>query len=123
MGITYKKHPLYPKDILIKEFKGAISGEDIIASWEELRLSNSINKNVKGIINDLSICDLVMTMPEFGKLMEYLKGQDYLKNIKLAVITDTPSTVVFPMLGESQTNLLIKPFCTTKSAVDWIMNG
>ena len=123
MGITYKKHPLHPNDILIKDFKGAISAEDIIASWEELRLSKAINKNVKGIINDLSICDLVMTLAEFGKLMEYLKGQEYLMNVKLAVITDRPSTIVFPMLGERETDLLIKPFCTTRSAVDWIING
>ena len=60
----------------------------------------------------------------FKTLIDYLKKQDYIKEIKLAVITDTPKTMIFPFLGEEQEReLKIKPFATMEAAVNWVIMG
>ena len=65
-----------------------------------------------------------MDMQSFDILISYLKKQDYLSKIKLAVICDNPRTIIFPTLGERQEQeLQIKPFSTMEAAVDWILTG
>ena len=118
------KHVLYPESILIRNFIGKVSLKDIIDSWEYLHVNNLIDNKVKGVINNLSGCELIMDMENFKTLIDYLKKQDYIKEIKLAVITDTPKTMIFPFLGEEQEReLKIKPFSTMEAAVNWILMG
>jgi hypothetical protein len=124
MSIFYEKHVLYPESILIRNFIGKVSLKDIIDSWEYLHVNNLIDNKVKGVINNLSGCELIMDMENFKTLIDYLKKQDYIKEIKLAVITDTPKTMIFPFLGEEQEReLKIKPFSTMEAAVNWILMG
>ncbi len=124
MSIVYVKHDLYPESILIRNFIGNVDVNDIIDSWEYLNQNKLIDKKIKGIINNLTGCELHMDMESFVTLIAYLKKEDYIKNIKLAVISDNPKTMVFPFLGENQENKLkIKPFSTMEAAVDWILLG
>lgn len=125
MKITYKKHDLYPDFILIKKFNGEVNVNDIIESWEYLRKNEQlINTEIKGIINDLSDCELIMDMDSFKTLISYLKKQDFIKDIKLAVISESPKTIVFPILGEkNKSELKIKPFSTMEAAVNWITSS
>lgn len=121
MSILYEKHDLYPESILIRKFIGKVSIKDIIDSWEYLHENKLIDKKIKGVINNLSGCELIMDMENFKTLIGYLKKQDYIKEIKLAVISDTPKTIIFPILGEEQEReLKIKPFSTMEAAVKWI---
>jgi len=121
MSIVYKKHNLYPESILIREFVGKVSTENIIESWEYLIENKLINENIKGVINNLTGCELIMDMGSFKTLMAYMKKQKLFKGIKLAVISDSPETIIFPVLGESQEGeLTIKPFSTMEAAVNWI---
>ena len=121
MSIIHEKHYLYPEHILIRKFIGKTSGKDIVDSWEYLHKNNLINKKIKGVINDLSDCELIMDMEKFKTLLNFMKNQDYLKNIKLAVISDNPEIIVFPFLGKEQERTLkIKPFSTMEAAVNWI---
>lgn len=65
-----------------------------------------------------------MNIESFDILLSYLKKQEYLSKIKLAVICDNPRTIVFPSLGErKEKELKIKPFSTMDAAVDWIIFG
>lgn len=124
MSIFYEKHDLYPESILIRKFTGKVNAKDIIASWEYICENKLIDKKIKGVINNLSDCELIMDMESFKSVMAYMKKQDCLKKIKLAVITDTPKTIVFPILGaERERELKIKPFSTTEASVNWVTMG
>lgn len=121
MTIVYKKHDEYPESILVKKFEGDINADDIIKSWEDLKDSNLMNTSIKGIINELDSCNLNMNMDGFKRVMMYLNNQAYLKHVKIAVVTENPKKIIFPILGEQQEkNLKIKPFSTNKAAVHWI---
>ncbi len=121
MSIVYKKHDLYPESILIREFVGKVTTKNIIESWEYLIENKLINENIKGVINDLTGCELIMDMDSFKTLLAYMKKQKLFKVIKLAVISDSPDTIVFPVLGENmERELSIKPFSTMEAAVYWI---
>ncbi len=124
MSIVYIKHDLYPESILIRNFIGQVNVNDIINSWEYLNQNKLIDKKIKGVINNLSGCELIMDMESFKTLITYLKKEDSIKKIKLAVISDNPETMVFPFLGENQeSELKIKPFSTMEAAVNWIILG
>lgn len=124
MSIVYSKHDLYPESILIRNFIGKVNLNDIIDSWEYLNQNKLIDKKIKGIINNLTSCELIMNIESYESLITYLKKEDYIKKIKLAVISDNPKTIVFAFLGENQQNeLKIKPFSTMEAAVDWILLG
>ena len=121
MNVIYKKHDLYPESILIRKFIGKTTSSDIIDSWEYLCKNNLIDKNIKGVITDLLECDLNLDIESFKIVLDYMEKQDCLKEIKCAVISNNPSTIVFPFLGEKHKNeLKIKPFSTTDAAVNWI---
>lgn len=124
MSIEYAKHNLYPESILIRNFIGKVDVNDIIDSWEYLNKNKLIDKKIKGVITNLAGCELIMDMESFKTLIAYLKKEDYIKKIKLAVISEIPETIVFPFLGEIQeSELKIKPFSTMEAAVNWIMKG
>lgn len=124
MSIVYVKHDLYPESILIRNFIGKVDVDAIIDSWEYLKQNKLIDKKIKGVINNLTGCELIMNMESFKTLIAYLKKEDYIKKIKLAVISDNPKTMVFPFLGENQeSELKIKPFSTMEAAVNWIITG
>jgi hypothetical protein len=121
MTITYEKHKLYPESILIRKFTGKVGFKDIIDSWEYLCKNNLIDEKIKGIINDLMECELILDFESFTSLLSFMEKQDCLKRIKLAVITNNPKTIVFPFLGEKHKGeMKIKPFSTMQAAVDWI---
>ena len=121
MSILYKKHGLYPDSILIRKFVGKVSVDDIIESWEYLQKNKLIDDKIKGLINDLTGCELLLDMNCFSTLMIYMKSQDFIRAIKIAVICDTPQKIVFPVMGEKHhSELKIKPFSTLEAAVHWI---
>lgn len=61
-------------------------------------------------------------MKGFQILLNYMKKQDLLKKIKIAVVCDDPKTIVFPTLGSKiAEELRIKPFSTMDAAVSWAL--
>jgi hypothetical protein len=124
MSILFKSHDHYPEAILVRTFYGQILPEEMISSWNELLDSNLITTNTLGIINDLSHCELKMDIDKFKEFTTFLKSKPQLEKLKLAVVTNSPKNIVFPILGESQESTLhIKPFSTFRAATHWIMNG
>lgn len=122
MGFEYIKHERYPKEILIRNFVNDVCVNDIIDSWKYLIENKLIDKSIKGVINNLTECNLFLDFNSFQILLSFLKEQESLKGIKLAVICDTPGKTVFPILGGLETDELeIKPFSTVEAAVSWIM--
>lgn len=124
MSILYRKHDLYPESILVRDFIEKVSVDEIIKSWETLIKGGLLHPAIKGVINNLSACDLQMDMGSFHTLLDFIKRNERLKEIKLAVVCNNPKIIVFPTLGYlEEKELHIKPFSTEGAAVNWIMNG
>ena len=121
MSIVYEKHPDYPDSILIRNFRGTVSVTEIIESWESLISNKMITPLLRGVINNITDCNLKMDMESFKTLAGYLKQNTSLKGIKLAVIVTDPKMIVFPTVAQTaEKELKIKPFSTLEAAVEWI---
>jgi hypothetical protein len=121
MSIEYKRHELYPESILIRKFIGKVTFNEIFDSWKYLCENKQIDNKIKGIVNDLLDCEIEMDLKSFENLLNYIENQDCIRKIKLAVITNNPKIIIFPILGENQKKeLKIKPFSTMDAAVDWV---
>lgn len=122
MGITYRSHNNFPENIYVRDFMGRVDVTEIIESWDFLIKNNLLDENLKGIINNITNCELDMNMESFHLLISFLKEHKQFQKIKLAVICNDPRIIVFPALGEAQEkSLKIKPFTTEAAAVGWIM--
>ena len=122
MNIVHKKYNLFPDNILVRDFIGKVSVEDIVKSWEYIIENKMITPTIKGVVNNLMGCELNMDMNGFSTVIEYLKKHNEFKGIKLAVVCDLPGNLVFPMLGEHRyKDIKIKPFSSVKAAVNWII--
>jgi hypothetical protein len=122
MSIDYKKIYLYSETILIRKFAGIVNINEIMGSWDYIISSNLLSENQKGVINDLTNCQLNMDSEDFDMLMAYLKSKPLLRRIKLAVISDSPDKIIYPLMAEIQVKeLKIKVFATLEAAVDWII--
>lgn len=115
----------YQSDIiLVRKFIGVVSTEEIIESWDDIFSNKLINKNCKGVIDDLTKCKLNMNMASFQILLKYLKQNHLLKNIKHGVISDSPEDIVFPTIARNMDKeISICPFNTIEAASDWILNN
>lgn len=123
MSIQYIKHNQYPNFILVRNFSGLVGVEEIISSWDHLIENKLITPSIKGVINRITDCELKMDINNFKTLIDYLKNNDILKKLKLAVICKDPKKIIFPMLGQwEERKLQIKPFTTESAAVNWIMS-
>ena len=121
MSINYDLHS---ESILIRNFVGKVTVQDIIDSWEYLRENKLVNKNIKGVLNNLSNCELTMNLKSFEIVLSYIKKQDFLKGVKIAVVSNSSKIIIFPILAEKQQgSLKIKPFSTFDAAVNWILIG
>ncbi len=124
MTILNKTHHLYPSTIIIRDFNGSISVTDIIDSWEQIITNNLLTNSIKGVINNINNCELLMDFDSFNRLMIYLKEHEEFKNVKLAVIGTDSKKIVCPTMGEkTEIKLKIKPFSSVEAAVQWIIMG
>lgn len=121
MGIKHTQHKTHPDAVLVRTFEGEVSSDDIINSWKQLHKQNLFTTDVKGVLNNLDNCELTMSMSGFKDIMNYMKSQDHLLNLKIAVVTNSPKNIIFPALGEiNEKPLNIKPFSTFDAAIEWI---
>ena len=124
MNILHKKHEKYPETVLVRNFSGLVDVQEIIDSWKSLEENNLISNKTRGVINILTDCELNMGISGFNELMNYLKENQKLKCLKLAVVCTDPKTIVFPVLAETyETEIKIKPFSSENAAINWILNS
>ncbi len=123
MSILYYNHHEFPESILIRDFKNVVTINEIIDSWEYLFEKNLITPKTRGIINNLTECELKMDLKSRTILFDYLNNKEDLKRLKLAVICTSSKTIVFPTLAETEVDKVrIKPFSTVQAAVSWIIS-
>ena len=121
MAIKHSNHAIFPDSILVRTFEGIVSANDILESWRNLDEKKLITPQIKGILNNLENCELTMNMEGFQQIMTFMNQIDRLGNLKIAVVSNSPKSIVFPTMAEMQeTKFMIKPFSTFEAAIDWI---
>lgn len=122
MTISHQNIEYSSEEVLVRKFDGTVNVEDIIESWEYLIENDILKDKHKGVINDISSCELGLNSESFRKLMSYLRMNPLLKKLKLAVVCDSAKNIVFPVLAEDEEELHVKPFSTFEAALRWILS-
>ena len=122
MGIKYRTLEKHANQVFVRDFEGTVTVDDIIESWNGLLTSGRIDKTTRGVVNNLTACQLDMNMDSFQKLIGFLKSKEELKKLKLAVVCNNPEAIIFPTMGEmKEKSLKIKPFSYEQNALEWIV--
>lgn len=106
-------------------YAGAINFKDILNSWQFSFEKRIIPKSVNGFVMDFRNATVdfqVEDYKEFTKTRSISSGG--LKDIRIAVLVDSPKAVVVAMLLELEVSCYsIKPFHTKEAAVKWLLTN
>ncbi|NQV37524.1 MAG: hypothetical protein HQ509_05910 [Candidatus Marinimicrobia bacterium] len=88
-------------NILIRTFKGTVTVDVILSSWEYVISNNLITQNHIGVISDFRETNLLVRR-ESVKIFEnfYDENIQLFKELKLAQIIDSPK-IIFPLVLEN----------------------
>ncbi len=114
----------YQKDeenkILIRSFYGKLGMNGVIASWEDDINNNIVTKDFNAIITDFTNSENTVQMSDLGEIAAfYDKNFELFKDIKLAVVIDTPSVAILLLYEDQNTKLNHKAFTTVEAAMNW----
>ena len=109
--------------VIIRRFSGDVCFEDMLESWKMLIASYPSLKDYKGILTSFLDADIDPAGTNMNVLVEFLKGHlDQLKNLKIAVVMNTPLVTNTIIMGQRMKSLQIKPFSSVEAAMQWIDN-
>lgn len=108
-----------------KVIKDCVDIDEVLDSWNKIVNGNYINENVVGIINDMQLTKLKIDVSSLESIINiFRKYNDVFRNIKIAVVVNTPKNTVLPMFAESEYSeeFKIRPFYKIENAEKWILN-
>lgn len=109
--------------VIIRRFSGEVCFEDMIESWKKLLASYSNLKDYKGILTSFLDADIKHDDRNLNVMVEFLKDYlDQLKDLKIAIVMNTPMVTNTIIVGQRVKSLQIKPFSTVEAAMQWINN-
>ena len=109
--------------VIMRRFSGEVCFEDMIESWNRLLTSYPNLKQYKGILTNFLEADIKHEDNNLNGIVEFLKGYlDQLKDLKIAIVMDTPMVTNTIIVGQRVKSLQIKPFSTVEAALKWIDN-
>jgi hypothetical protein len=107
--------------VIIRHFQGEIRFEDIVASWEKVFADYKNLQDYLGIVSVFLGSDVIHEDANLNVLVEYLKCHlDRLKDLKIAIVMDTPLVTNTIIMGQRMKHLQIKPFATEEAALEWV---
>ena len=107
--------------VIVHRFSGEVRLEDMIESWNRLFANYTNLKDYKGVLFIFLDAEVKHEDENLNLLVEYLKGYlDYLRDLKIAIVMDTPMVTSTIIIGERIKRLQIKPFATEKAALEWV---
>jgi hypothetical protein len=123
MSIKCIKHPDYPEKIISRIYSGTLDVDEILLSWKRIINEKMITSETCGILQFMGDAQINITMKDFEHVMTYINSNEEFKKIKIATVSYTPNSIVFPILGEKfYPNLNIKPFSTVEAATLWLID-
>jgi len=109
--------------VILRRFSGEVEFEDIVESWKKLFTSYPNLNEYKGILTTFLDAEIKHEDHNLNVLVEFLKGyMDRLKDLKIAIVMDTPMVTNTIIVGQRVKSLQIKPFTTVEAARQWIDN-
>lgn len=107
--------------VIIRRFQDEVRFEDILASWEKVFVDYKNLQDYRGVVTVFLEAEMIHEDANMNALVEYLKGYlDRLKDLKIAIVMDTPMVTNTIILGQRMKPLQIKPFTTEKAALEWV---
>ncbi len=108
--------------VLIKNYYGTITLEDIINSWRFAFENDLIIKGCKGCILDYRNAEMNIEAKVSKQISSfYRENISYFKNQKIAILTNKPhDTMVSMLFRREDIGYESRPFSTFKAALDWI---
>jgi len=109
--------------VLIRTFKGTITVDDIISSWKHILEQILILEKHKGVITDYRESDELSTIKfeDTKDIKKYIEENfEVFKNLKLAVVIDSPKIVVPILFMDDFPQLNMEIFSTMRAAKHWI---
>ena len=107
--------------VIIRMFSGEVSFADMMESWQRLLDSYPDLKNYKGILTSLLDADIQPADTNLNVMIEFLKNHlDQLKDLKIAIVMNTPLVTNTIIMSQKVKSLQIKPFTTIDAAIIWI---
>ena len=107
--------------VIVRRFSGEVCIEDMTESWKLLLSSYPNLKEYKGILTTFLDAEIKHEDQNLNVLIEFLKDYlDQLKDLKIAVVMDTPMVTNTIIVGQQVKSLQIKPFSTVDAAMQWI---
>lgn len=110
--------------ILYKYYFGTITLDDIFSSWDKAISEKLIPTNTKGFILDYTKANFDIELNEVDKIPEYYrKHLDIFGNKKVAIITQTPESIIYPIMVEKKdSGYSSHPFYTLEAAIEWVLS-
>ena len=108
-------------DVIIRQFSGKVCFTDIVESWQQLLDTYPSLKGYKGILTSYLDADITQKDSNLNVLVEFLTNHlDQLRDLKIAMVMNTPMVTSTIILGQKVKALQIKPFATVEAALYWI---
>jgi hypothetical protein len=119
--VKYEKVEFNKIFMIKRTFYGEITIPEVWHSFNHL-LENELTEhhNIEGIITDLTQASLKFNLIEFRSLLSFLRRSDVYANLSMAVIVDSPISMLFPSIASKVVGMKIKPFDSFDKAVEWI---
>jgi hypothetical protein len=109
--------------VIMRRFSGEVCFEDILESWKKLLATYSNLEDFNGILTNFLDAEIKHEDKNLNVLVEFLKGYlDQLKDLKIAIVMDTPMVTNTIIVSQRVKSLQIKPFSTVEAALKWIEN-
>jgi hypothetical protein len=107
--------------VIVRRFTGDTRMADIIEAWKTLFTAYPKLDAYKGIVSIYLDADIRHEEGNLNTMVEYLKDYlEHLKDLKIAVVMDTPLVTNTIILGQRMEHLQIKPFSSVEAAFQWI---
>jgi len=107
--------------VIIRRFFGKVCFEDMMESWETLIATYNNLDQYKGILTSFLDADIKEEDSNLNVMVEFLKGNlDQLKDLKIAIVMNTPMVTNTIIVSQRVKSLQIKPFSTIEAALYWI---
>ena len=108
--------------VIIRQFSGEVHFDDIMESWTQLLSNYSNLEDYKGIVTNFLDARITHEDHNLNVLVDFLKGHlEKLKDLKIAIVMDTPMVTNTLIVGQRVKFLQIKPFSTEEAALKWII--
>ena len=110
--------------IMYKYYFGTIRLKDIVSSWDDAISKKIIPENTKGFILDYTKANFDIEVSETNGIADYYRQHlDVFGAKKIAIITQTPSDTIFPIMVEKKdSGYSSHPFYTLEAAIDWVLS-